>query len=315
MEADKAPGPDGFTIHFYKSCWHIIKDDLLKMISGCMKKEKVGGGTNSTYLALIPKDSNPETFTRYRPILLCNACYKILAKLLANRIKSLLKKLITNFQGGFVEGRHIHDNVIQVQEIVHTSIQQNEKGMMIKLDMENTFDRVNRSFLCRVLLSFGFSPQFVHIIKACIDKPWVAPLVNGRPTRFFQSQRGIRQGCPLSPFLYIIMVDTLSRKLLAERIAGNIPGLISAVGVEPLNHVLFADDSLLIGGASIRIDKAFDSVLRSYCRSTGALINENKSKVYSWNLSQSELAGIAAIFGFKGHEKWDRIKYLGLPII
>ena len=91
MEANKAPGSDGFTIHFYKSCWHIIKDDLLKMISGCMKKAKIGGGTNSTYLALIPKDSNPETFIRYMPISLCNASYKILAKLLANRIKPLLK--------------------------------------------------------------------------------------------------------------------------------------------------------------------------------------------------------------------------------
>jgi hypothetical protein len=89
----------------------------------------------------------------------------------------------------------------------------------------------------------------------------------------------------------------------------------SAAGVEPLNHALFVDDSLLIGGASIRIAKAFDSVLRRYCRSTGALINENKSEVYSWNLSQTELSGIAAILGFKGHEKWDRIKYLGLPII
>jgi hypothetical protein len=117
MEADKAPGPDGFTIHFYKSCWHIIKDDLHKMISGFMKKAKVGGGTNSTYLALIPKDSNPETFARFRPISLCNASYKILAKLLANRIKPLLKRLISSPQGGFVEGRHILDNVIQVQEI------------------------------------------------------------------------------------------------------------------------------------------------------------------------------------------------------
>jgi hypothetical protein len=122
MEADKAPGPDGFTIHFYKSCWHIIKDDLQKMISRCMKKAKVGGGTNSTYLALIPKDSNPKTFARFRPISLCNASYKILAKLLANWIKPLLKRLISSSQGGFVEGRHILDNAIQVQETIHTSI-------------------------------------------------------------------------------------------------------------------------------------------------------------------------------------------------
>jgi hypothetical protein len=314
MEADKAPGPDGFSIHFYKSCWHIIKEDLLKMIRGSMKKAKVGGGINSTYLALIPKDTNPESFERYRPISLCNASYKIMAKLLANRIKPLLKRMITSYQGGFVEGRHIQDNVIQVQETVHSSIHRKEKGMLIKLDMASAFDRVNRAFLYRVLSTFGFSSQFVQLIKACTDKPWIAPLVNGRPTSFFQTQRGIRQGCPLSPFLYIIMADTLSRKFIAERTAGNIPGLKSSTGAESLNHALFADDSLLLGGASSRIARAIDSALKSYCRASGAAINDSKSEIYSWNVNQQELAGISAILGFKGHENWERVQYLGLSI-
>eukprot|EP00253_Pinus_taeda_P022451 PITA_22451 len=125
MESDKAPSPDGFTIHFYKVCWNIIKVYLQKMIKGFIRKAKIGGDNNSTYLALIPKDSNPETFTRFKPISLCNASYKILAKLLANRIKPLLKMLISSAQGGFVEGRHILDNVIQVEETIHSSKQRN----------------------------------------------------------------------------------------------------------------------------------------------------------------------------------------------
>eukprot|EP00253_Pinus_taeda_P020290 PITA_20290 len=140
MDSNKALGLDGFTIHFYKTCWDIIKADLLKMIKGFMKKAKVGGGTNSTYLTLIPKETNPETFSRFRPISLCNASYKILAKLLANRIKPLLNRLISRNKGGFVEGRHILDNVIQVQEIIHSSNQRKEKGILIKLDMANAFD-------------------------------------------------------------------------------------------------------------------------------------------------------------------------------
>jgi ribonuclease HI/exonuclease III len=314
MGSDKAPGPDGFTIHFYKVCWNIIKRDLQKMIKGFMRKAKIGGGINSTYLALIPKESNPETFARFRPISLCNASYKILAKLLASRIKPMLKRLISSPQGGFVEGRNILDNVIQVQETLHSSKKRKEKGMLIKLDMANAFDRVNRSFLIKVLLSFGFSPHFVQLINACIDNPWIAPLVNGRPSNFFQARRGIRQGCPLSPFLYILMADTLSRKLSAERTAGSLPGLKSSTEVVPLNHSLFADDSLLLGGASTRIAKVFDSVLKSYCRVTGALINERKSEIYSWNTGQQELNNIMNILGFRGHVSWDRIKYLGLPI-
>eukprot|EP00253_Pinus_taeda_P033856 PITA_33856 len=242
-----------------------------------MRKAKIGGGTNSTYLAIIPKDSNLETFARFKPISLCNASYKILAKLLANRIKPLLKRLISNPQGGFLKGRHILNNVIQVQETIHSSKQRKEKGMLIKLDMANAFDRVDRSFL----------------IKA---------------------RRGIRQGCPLSPFLYILMVDSLSRKLTAERIVGSLPGLKPSSGVNPLNHAIFADDSLLLRGASTKLGKAFDTVLKSYCRVLGALVNESKSAIYSWNTDQQELISISNLLGFRGHAHWDQIKYLGLPI-
>eukprot|EP00253_Pinus_taeda_P013625 PITA_13625 len=314
MEADKAPGLDGFSIHFYQSCWEVIKSDLLKMIKGFMIKAKIGGGIKSTFLALIPKETNPETFARFRPISLCNASYKIIAKLLANRLKPLLKKLISSNQGGFVEGRYIMDNVIQVQETIHSSKQRGEKGMLIKLDMENAFDRVNHLFLCKVLLSFGFSQHFVQLIKACIESPWIAPLVNGSPTNFFQAQRGIRQGCPLSPFLYILMADSLSRKLAVEKSVSSLPGLKPSEVSTPLNHDLFTDDSLLLGGVSTRIAKAFDNVLKSYCRVTGALINESKSGIYSWNAEQQEITNISRILGFKGQAKWDSFRYLGLPI-
>eukprot|EP00253_Pinus_taeda_P001754 PITA_01754 len=314
IESDKAPGTDGFRIHFYKACWNIIKTDLQKMIKGFMRKAKIDGGTNSTYLALIPKDSNPETFTRFRPISLCNAFYKILLNFSQIGSSLCYKRLISSPQGGFVEGIHILDNVIQVQETIHSSKQRKEKGMLIKLDMVNVFDRVNRSFFIKVLLSFGFSLHFFHLIKYCIDNPWITPLVNGRPSNFFQARRGIRQGCPLSPFLYILMADSLSRKLTAEITAGSLPGLKPSSGVDPLNHALFADDSLLLGGASTRIAKAFDSVLKSYCRVSEAQVNESKSEIYSWNINKQELIGISNALGFKGHTRWDRFKYLGLPI-
>ena len=96
MNSDKAPGPDGFSIHFYRICWDIIKTDLIRMIKGFLKKAKMGGSTNSTFLTLIPKETNPSSFDRFRPISLCNASYKIIAKLLANIIKPLLSKLISD---------------------------------------------------------------------------------------------------------------------------------------------------------------------------------------------------------------------------
>ena len=158
--------------------------------------------------------------------------------------------------------------------------------MIIKLDMKNTFDHVKLSFLYQVLLSFGFSGEFVSLIKAYTDRLWIVPLVNGRPLDFFQATRGLRQGCPLSPFLYILMAESLSRKISAEMVAGTIPGIKAARGVVPINHALFVDDSLLLGGASLNIARAFNEVIQNFCQSSGALINKRKSDVFGWNVDQ-----------------------------
>ena len=139
MESDKDPELDGFSFQFYRVYWNIIKPDLIRMVSAFQKKAKVGGCTNSTFLALIPKEANPSSFDRFRPISLCNTSYNILAKLLTNRFKLLLGKLISPLQGCFIKGRHLVNNVIQVQEALHSSCQRNEKGMIIKLDMKNAF--------------------------------------------------------------------------------------------------------------------------------------------------------------------------------
>ena len=140
------------------------------MIKDFQQKAKVGGSIN-TFLALIPKEVNMSSFDRFKPISLCNASYKILAKIMADRIKALLGKLISPIQSGFFKGRHILDNVIQVQEAMHSSHQWKEQGMLIKLDMENEFDRVKLSFLYRVLHTFGFSYGFANLIKACTGNP------------------------------------------------------------------------------------------------------------------------------------------------
>ena len=131
----------------------------------------MGGCTNSTFLALIPKEVNPSSFNRFCPISLCNASYKILAKLLPNRFKLLLGKLISPLQGGFVKGKNLVYNVIQVQEVLHSRFHRKDKGMLITLDMKNAFDRVKLPFLYDVLISFCFSYEFVKLIKACTDRP------------------------------------------------------------------------------------------------------------------------------------------------
>lgn len=180
--------------------------------------------------------------------------------------------------------------------------------------MCNAFDQFNRSFLFRVLAAFGFNQDFINLIKDCIENIWIAPMVNDRPIEFFLATRGLRQGCPLSPFLYILMADSLSRKLTQEKQLGSILGIIIVQGIAPVNNALFADDSLLLGGASMRIANSFKTILQKYCSISGALVSERKSVVYGWNTDQQAIDRIASELGFKGYATWDKIKYLGLPL-
>jgi len=146
--------------------------------------------------------------------------------------------------------------------------------------MVNTFDRVRHSFLLPVLSAFDLSSKFVKLIKACIREPWIAPLVNDRLAKYFKASRGISQGCPLFPFLYILMADSLSRKLTAENLNWTLPGIRKITRTTLINHSLFVDDSILMGGASIKIARAFNGVIQSFYRVFEVVVNKRKSVVY-----------------------------------
>jgi hypothetical protein len=126
-----------------------------------------------------------------------------------------------------------------------------------KLDMENAFDCVHHSFLFQVLEKFGFCLELIKWIDLCISVAWITPLVNGRPTYFFQGRCGLYQGFPLSPLLFIIMANPLSHKLEHEREIGNLSDLQMVLGVKNINHSQFVDDNLFLGGASQIIASRF----------------------------------------------------------
>eukprot|EP00253_Pinus_taeda_P029799 PITA_29799 len=280
LQPDKSPGPDGFPISFYREYWQLIKKDLAKMLRGVQRKGKMGGFTNSTFLALIPKENRPTSFSRFRPISLCNSSYKIFTKIIATRLKPLLPSLISENQGGFLSNRQIHDSIILVQEAIHSSISRQEKGFVLKLDLANAFDRVRHSFLFVVLKKMGFDSLFINTIAACISGPWISPLINGRPCEALQSSRGLRQGCPLSPYLFILMAESFSKALDHNRRVGLITGIKYGNGVKNINHSQFADDTLLIGGASTTIARRFKTLLDQYMDYSGGVVNFHKSCVY-----------------------------------
>jgi hypothetical protein len=201
-----------------------------------------------------------------------------------------------------------------VQEALHSSIRRKDKGIIIKMDLANAFDRVRHNFLFKVMRNFGFSTAFVNWIKACIRSPWIAPLVNGRVTKFFQASRGLKQGCPLSPLLYAIQASVLSFQLEHSQNQNNLHGLRIVPRVKDINHAQFVDDTLLLGGASLQTTRKFKDELEAYTEISGSVISHAKSKIYGWNITPNEMLGIFGILGMEGCTNWDAFKYLGVPI-
>ena len=143
MQSGKAPGPDGFNVDFFKACWDIVKKDIFEVVEDSRKYKKVLKVQNASFIALIPKKENAMTPDGFRPIALCNVVYKIISKVVANRLKPLLPSLISEEQIGYVERRQILNNIIQAHEVVHSLKSNKQAGMIIQLDIVKAYDKLS----------------------------------------------------------------------------------------------------------------------------------------------------------------------------
>jgi hypothetical protein len=199
FQKGKSPGPDGWPIEFYLGCFDILGSDLLKVIEESRVRGHIHNPINATFIALIPKTDNPSSFEDFRPISLCNCLYKIISKVISRRLKVILSKHISGEQFGFLEGRQIHEAIGVAQEGLHNIKLKKLKAVVIKIDLSKAFDRVNWLYIRMLLIHLGFRLVFVNWIMACLNSVSFSILLNGSATAFFQAERGIRQGCPLSP--------------------------------------------------------------------------------------------------------------------
>lgn len=252
MEPDKSPGPDGFLPIFFQLNWETIGKDLVCLvqtffINGFLAKE-----LNTSFISLIPKTLNPTTATEFRPIALSNTSYKVISKLMANRMKGLLHKMISPFQSAFIPGRQISDNITIAHEIIHKMRKtRSKKGLMgIKIDMSKAFDRVEWDFLMEIMRKLGFSDKWCQLVYQCISSTSFSVLLNGSPTEFYKPTRGLRQGDPLSPYLFLICIESLSRTILKAESMGQIKGIKISRHAPPVSHLLFADDCIIFGKAN-----------------------------------------------------------------
>lgn len=203
----KSPGPDGLPPLFYKSFWKTTSHALIHVVQHFFKIGHLLKALNHTFIALIPKKRSATLVEHYRPISLCNVTYKIISKILANRLRPFLNSFISPFQLAFVKGRNIHDNNIASHEIMNYLHKKKGKigYMAIKVDLAKAFDKVEWSLLICILNNIGFCSKFTGWIMECISTSSLSFLVNGSPFGLLKPSRGIRQGDPIShfPFCYL----------------------------------------------------------------------------------------------------------------
>lgn len=294
MDPNKAPGPDGFTPLFYQKYWDIIHSDLFDAIKSFMTNGHMLREWNHTNISLIPKIAAPESMDHFRPISLCNVSFRILSKVLANRLKPLLEKIISPTQSAFVKGRLIQDNIVLAHEIIRKL--KRKKGadgcMAVKLDMSKAFDRVEWGFLLDTLKAFGFCDKWTNWIHQCISTTSLSFKVNGSPTGLLKPGRGIRQGDPLSPFLFIICAEVLSRMLSKAERDKQIHGIQISRGDNAISHLLFADDSFVFCRANVTECHILKDILATYKRVSGQEINFHKSGIFFSNNSNRGTRGM-----------------------
>ncbi|XP_048498315.1 uncharacterized protein LOC104897505 [Beta vulgaris subsp. vulgaris] len=315
MHPNKAPGPDGMNALFYQSFWNIIGEDVIDKVLLFLNNIDDIGAVNHTHLVLIPKKQHCESPVDFRPISLCNVLYKLVSKVLANRMKNVLPDVIHESQSSFVPGRLITDNVLVAYECFHflRKKKTGKKGFLgLKLDMSKAYDRVEWRFLEKMMLKLGFPRGYVQLVMKCVSSATFSVLVNGQPSRRFTPSRGLRQGDPLSPFLFVLCAEGLSTLLRDAKKKKLIHGVKIGRRVSPISHLFFADDSLLfIRATEEEVDNVLD-VLSIYEAASGQKLNMEKSEMsYSRNLELEKINTLQMKLAFKAVEGHD--KYLGLP--
>ncbi|XP_019151915.1 PREDICTED: uncharacterized protein LOC109148635 [Ipomoea nil] len=315
MFPDKAPGPDGMNPGFYQHFWDVVGVDVSGFIVNTLNSRILPNGLNDTNIVLIPKKNVPETVGDMRPIALSNVLYRIMAKMITNRMKPLMENLISDSQSAFISGRLITDNILVASEVGHF-LNRKQCGNVgwgaLKLDMAKAYDRMEWPFLKKMLQVMGFDKGWIDLIMTCVTTVTYQVVVNGVPGGKIIPTRGLRQGDPLSPYLFIICAEGLSLLLQKAELAGSIHGCRVARGAPPVSHFFFADDSLLFFKANLQEASVIKQCLLRYENLSGQMVNYHKSNIcFSKNTSREDRDLVANCLGVDQAPNFG--KYLGLP--
>lgn len=313
MPREKSPGPDGYTVKFLRGTWNIIKLDFVVAVQSFFRYGFLPKGVNTTILALIPKKKEVKDFRDYRPISLCNVLYKVISKLIANRLKMLLPSFISLNQSVFIKDRLLMENVLLASEIVKDYHKDTvSPRTAIKIDISIAFGSVQWPFLLSTLTPMNLPTKFIRRIELCVTTASFSVQVNGELSGFFPSARGLRQGCSLSPYLFVICMNILSNML-------NKAALDQSIGYHPrckiinLTHLCFADDLLVFTDGKKSSIVGILKIFERFAKFSGLTISLEKSTIYMSGVNQIDKQSILHSFPFVYGDL--PVRYLDLPLL
>nr|GEV38670.1 RNA-directed DNA polymerase, eukaryota, reverse transcriptase zinc-binding domain protein [Tanacetum cinerariifolium] len=274
---DKSPGSDGLTFGFYRRYWDTIEKDV-EAVSFFFTSCTFPKGGNASFIALILKMQDAKVVKDYKPICLIDSMYKIIAKILANRLVGVLGDLVNEVQSAFIVNRQILDGPFILDELIHWCKSKKKETMIFKVDLEKAYDSVRWDYLDDVLNKFGFGSKWRVWIHNCLNSSKGSILVNGSPTGEFHFQKGLKQGDHLSPFLFLLIMDSLY--LSFQNLVNE--GLFKGVSVSSslhLSHLFYADDVIFMGQWSETNINILVQALDCFYKALGLWMNLNKSKL------------------------------------
>lgn len=265
----KCPGPDGIPAEFYQSMWTTTGPLLLKLVNEGIEEEKFASGLTLGMIVLLPKKNDQRLLSNKRPITLLNTAYKIAAKVFQNRLTPILQKLISPQQFAFLLGRNIQHSLLLLGEMLHQAEASGDDFVLLKLDVVKAFDRLEWDFLLKVVQKAGMSGSLSGFLKAGFATASSFVMLNGKPTESFMLKRSVRQGCPLSPLLFIVAFDVLSALFQRALDTQAIRGVFFPNIGSSLMHNMYADNLTALIRALIRYILEFKRILIDFGNVSG----------------------------------------------
>lgn len=305
-------GPDGYPAEFFTAHWRSVGSDMINAVSEFFHSGSLLKQWNATVLTLIPKKTNATSISDFRPISCCNTTYKVISKLLATRLKQVMPMIISNTQSAFIPGRLMIENVLMATELVKGYNWKNlSKRSMLKVDLKKAFDSLDWSFIFKIMQALQFPESFIHLIRQCITTTKFSVGINGEMCGYFSGTKGLRQGDPLSPYLFVLAMEVLPQLLNANYMNGRI-GYHPKASNPLISHLAFADDLMIFFDGERNSLISIADTLEVFSSWSGLTMNRNKTELFIAGLNQVEADDIAALGFALGSLP---VRYLRMPLM